>query len=178
MTVPRQTIKCQKVSGDLIPGKTNPSYLTGACQCMYIQLLSHVQLFATPWTVAHQAPLLWKFPGRNIGVGGHFFLQGICHRPPNKNQDHQLRIGRSKNQKRLTKSCLDSPGRWTGIRDFSWSQVSRSLQSSGKRGVCSGPPLWLSKLSTGKKKHKVKAVSSVLFGHILRTIAGRYPQDQ
>ena len=47
-----------------------------------------------------------------------FFLQGICHRPPNKTQDHQLRIGRSKNQERLTKICLDSPGRWTGTRDF------------------------------------------------------------
>ena len=106
-----------------------------------------------------------------------FFLQGICHRLQNKTQDHQLRIGRSKNQERLTKICLDSPGRWTGTRDFCWSQVSRSLQSSGKRGVCSGPPLWLSKLSTGKKKkHKVKAVSSVLFGDLLRTIAGRYPQ--
>ena len=57
MTVPRPTIKCQKVSGDLIPGKANPSYLAGACQCMCIQLLSHVQLSATPWTVAHQASL-------------------------------------------------------------------------------------------------------------------------
>ena len=28
---------------------------------MVIQLLSHVQLFATPWTVAHQAPLSLKF---------------------------------------------------------------------------------------------------------------------
>ena len=30
--------------------------------------LSHVQLFATPWTVAHQAPLsmgLWDSPGKN-----------------------------------------------------------------------------------------------------------------
>ena len=25
-------------------------------------MLSHVQLFATLWTVAHQAPLLWDFP--------------------------------------------------------------------------------------------------------------------
>ena len=25
--------------------------------CCRVQLLSHVQLFATPWTVAHQAPL-------------------------------------------------------------------------------------------------------------------------
>ena len=25
--------------------------------CVCVQLLSHVQLFGTPWTVAHQAPL-------------------------------------------------------------------------------------------------------------------------
>ena len=37
---------------------------------------SHVQLFATPWTVAHQAPL-WNSSGRNPGVGCHFLLQGV-----------------------------------------------------------------------------------------------------
>ena len=29
--------------------------------CMHAQLLSRVQLFATPWTVAHQAPLSMEF---------------------------------------------------------------------------------------------------------------------
>ena len=37
-------------------------------------LLSHVQLFVTPWTVAHQAPLSVDFPGKNTGVGCHFLL--------------------------------------------------------------------------------------------------------
>ena len=37
---------------------------------------SHVQLFAITWTVAHQASL-WDFPGKNTGVGCHFFFQGI-----------------------------------------------------------------------------------------------------
>ena len=32
--------------------------------------------FVTPWTVAHQAPLS-DFPGKNIGVGCYFLLQGI-----------------------------------------------------------------------------------------------------
>ena len=43
------------------------------------QLLSHVWLFVTPWTVARQAPLScpWEFPGRNTRVGCHFLLQGI-----------------------------------------------------------------------------------------------------
>ena len=30
-----------------------------------------------PWTVAHQAPLSWDSPGKNIGVGCHALLQGI-----------------------------------------------------------------------------------------------------
>ena len=33
---------------------------------------------ATPWTVAHQAPLsMGFFQGKNIGMGCHFLLQGI-----------------------------------------------------------------------------------------------------
>ena len=40
------------------------------CCCLVI---SHVWLFATPWTVAHQAPP----PGKSTGVGGHFLLHGI-----------------------------------------------------------------------------------------------------
>ena len=38
------------------------------------QLLSPVQLFTTPWTVACQA---WDFPGKNTGVGCRVLLQGI-----------------------------------------------------------------------------------------------------
>ena len=33
--------------------------------------------FATPWTVAYQAPPSWDFPGKSAGVDCHFFLQGI-----------------------------------------------------------------------------------------------------
>ena len=39
--------------------------------------LSRVPLFATPWTVAHQAPLSWDSPGKNNGVGYYALLQGI-----------------------------------------------------------------------------------------------------
>ena len=39
------------------------------------QLLSRVQLFATPWTGAHQAPLSMEFPGENTGVGCHKILE-------------------------------------------------------------------------------------------------------
>ena len=31
------------------------------CLCVSAQLLSHVRLFATPWTVAHQAPQSMEF---------------------------------------------------------------------------------------------------------------------
>ena len=44
--------------------------------CVCGQLLSPVQLFATSWTEACQAPP-WNFPGKNTGVGCHFHLQGI-----------------------------------------------------------------------------------------------------
>ena len=39
------------------------------------QSLSHVHLFATPWTVAHQAPLSMVFSKQ--GVGSHTLLQRI-----------------------------------------------------------------------------------------------------
>ena len=42
-----------------------------------LSCFSHVQLFATLWTVALQAPLSWDSPGKNTRVGCHFLLQGI-----------------------------------------------------------------------------------------------------
>ena len=41
-----------------------------------LNCFSRVQLSVSLWTAAHQAPL-WDFPGKNIGVGCHFLLQGI-----------------------------------------------------------------------------------------------------
>ena len=40
-------------------------------------MLSHVQLFATPWTVACQAPLSMEFSRQEYWSGSHFPLQGI-----------------------------------------------------------------------------------------------------
>ena len=45
--------------------------------CMHAWLLSRVQLFVTPRSVAHQAPLSMGFSSKNTGVGCHFFLQRI-----------------------------------------------------------------------------------------------------
>ena len=36
------------------------------CMCT----LSYAQLFETPWSAAHEAPLSMDFPGRNSGRGG------------------------------------------------------------------------------------------------------------
>ena len=44
--------------------------------CM-LSHFSHVQLFATLWTVSHQAPLTKGSPGKNTGMGCHAFLQRI-----------------------------------------------------------------------------------------------------
>ena len=41
------------------------------------QLLSHVRLFVTPWSVAWQAPLSVGFSSKNTRQGCHTLLQGI-----------------------------------------------------------------------------------------------------
>ena len=41
---------------------------------MCAQSLSRIQLFATPWTGAHQASLPWNSPGKHTGVGCYFLL--------------------------------------------------------------------------------------------------------
>ena len=51
--------------------------------CLIFRLLlllshfSHIQLFATLWMIARQAPLSMDSPGKNTGVGCHALLQGI-----------------------------------------------------------------------------------------------------
>ena len=42
-----------------------------------IQSFNHVQLFAAPWTVAHQLLCAWNSPGKSTGVGSHSLLQVI-----------------------------------------------------------------------------------------------------
>ena len=43
--------------------------------CCFERLL--FDSFVIPWTVAHQLLCPWDFPGKNMGVGCHFLLQGI-----------------------------------------------------------------------------------------------------
>ena len=42
-----------------------------------VKSLSHVRLFATPWTVAYQAPPSMGFSRQGYWSGFHFLLQGI-----------------------------------------------------------------------------------------------------
>ena len=56
--------------------------------------------FATSWTITRQAQkILWNFPGKDTGVGCHFFLQGI------------FPMQGSKCIKRCI-SCISCIGRW------------------------------------------------------------------
>ena len=51
------------------------------CVCVCAQSLGCVQLFVTPWTIAHQAPLSMGYHNKNTGVGCHFLLQGDLSDP-------------------------------------------------------------------------------------------------
>ena len=54
-----------------------PAWLLSAIRvCVHAQSLSCVQFFVTPQTVTHQASLSMGFSRQDIGVGGHFLLQG------------------------------------------------------------------------------------------------------
>ena len=45
-----------------------------------VKSISCVQLLATPWTIAYQAPLSMDFPGKSTGVGCHCLLRYIRKR--------------------------------------------------------------------------------------------------
>ena len=47
------------------------------CHTAVVELLSHVWLFVTPWTIATKCLCPWYFPGTNTGVDYHFLHQGI-----------------------------------------------------------------------------------------------------
>ena len=51
--------------------------ISTSAECVAVQSLSCVWLFATTWIVAQQAPLSMGFPRKNTGAGCRFLLQGI-----------------------------------------------------------------------------------------------------
>ena len=56
---------------------SNHHFLNTVCMHATHSRFSHVWLFATLWTVAHQAPLSMGFSRQEYWVGYHFLLQGI-----------------------------------------------------------------------------------------------------
>ena len=60
----------------ILPNSTAPMIFRGEKK-NEMKSLSHVQLFATGWTVAYQVCCPWDFPGKSTGVDCHFLLQGI-----------------------------------------------------------------------------------------------------
>ena len=51
--------------------------ISQSAACCLLSRFSHVLLFATPGTVAHQALLSRGFSSKHTGVGCYFLLQGI-----------------------------------------------------------------------------------------------------
>ena len=73
---PNNFHKMRMVQGPVAHARVCVSMCVCTRECA--QLLGHVQLFATPWTVAQdQAPLCMEFLGKNTGANCHFLLQGI-----------------------------------------------------------------------------------------------------
>ena len=53
--------------------------------CVYTQLLSRVQLFAIPWSVAHQAPLSMEFSRQE-------YWNGLPFPPPEDLPDPEIKL--------------------------------------------------------------------------------------
>ena len=60
-----------------IPKHTVTHSCVCECVCVCAELLTHVWLFVTLWTVAHQGPLSMGFSRQEHWSGCHFLLQGI-----------------------------------------------------------------------------------------------------
>ena len=63
--------------GALSSYSTHLAHFLPSAHGILVCLLNRVWLFVTSWTVACQTPLSISFPGKNTGMGCHFFLQGI-----------------------------------------------------------------------------------------------------
>ena len=62
------TLKVLRAKGNSFL-KENLQGCRGRFACMCTQLLSHIWLFATPWTAAHQGPLSMGFPRQEYWSG-------------------------------------------------------------------------------------------------------------
>ena len=50
------------------------------CTCVFSGSVMS-KSFVTSWTVTHQAPLSWNFPGKHTGEGCHFLTPGDLPNP-------------------------------------------------------------------------------------------------
>ena len=64
-------------SGCSRPGPLGEPLYENVLCCAVLSRFSCVQLFETPWTVAHQDPLAMGLSQYDAGVGCHFLLQRI-----------------------------------------------------------------------------------------------------
>ena len=79
-----QSTGSQRVRRDLVAGPPQQSHSQslslhdlGTPKRVCAHLVSRVQLLATPWTAACQAPPPMEFSSKNTGVGCHFLLQAL-----------------------------------------------------------------------------------------------------
>ena len=82
------------------------------CVCVYVQSVVYVQLFATTWTVAHQAPLSMEFFRQEYWSGLPFPTQMAL--PPS--QVGQTYI-----------SCVSRTGRWILYHHTTWEALKLSM---------------------------------------------------
>ena len=97
-----------------------------------LNCFSLVQLFATPWTIAHQTPLSMDLPGKNTGVGCYAFLQGIF--PTQGLNPHLLHLLRWQ----VGSLPLPQPGKPMGCHR--WSNSSLILEK--KKDLWERTPFW------------------------------------
>ena len=85
----RQPTRCPRPWDS--PGKNTGVGCHFLLQCMKVKVkvksLSSVQLLATPWTAAYQAPASMGFSRQDTGVGCHFLLQ--CMKVKSESEDAQ-----------------------------------------------------------------------------------------
>ena len=73
--IPSLQVTATKASDGTTSDTLSKPHFNKTWVCIYAQLLSHVWLFVTPWTVAHQAPL-------SMGLSGQECWNGLPFRPP------------------------------------------------------------------------------------------------
>ena len=61
----------------LLPPHSTETVLKVVCVVLCVSVTKSCPTLAIPWTVTTRLLCPWDSPGKNTGVGCHFFLQGI-----------------------------------------------------------------------------------------------------